>query len=237
VTERLQKLISQAGITSRRAAEDLIRQGRVKVNGRVAKLGDKADLSHDRVEVDGRILQSEPDFVYVLLYKPRGVVSTNKRQPQETRRIVRDLIPHKGHLYTVGRLDADSEGLILLTNDGDLANKLMHPRYQHSKTYHVLVEGKPSNNVLEAWRQGVMLDDERTAPAKVRILSERPDDTWLQIVLHEGRKRQIRRVAKELGHPVKRLIRVKIEMLEIGHLQPGKWRELTPNEVRLLKNT
>ncbi|NDJ76403.1 MAG: rRNA pseudouridine synthase [Chloroflexi bacterium] len=235
MAERLQKLISQAGITSRRAAEDLIRAGRVTVNGQVAQLGDKADLAHDVVVVDGKPLKANPDLVYILLHKPRGVVCTNKRQPYEKRPIVRDLVPHDGHLYTVGRLDAESEGLILMTNDGDLANQLMHPRYQHTKTYHVLVEGKPAPKTLDEWRNGVMLDDKRTAPAKVRVLSDKRDDTWLQVVLREGRKRQIRRVATQLGHPPKRLIRTKIEWLEIGHLKPGEWRHLSPKEVRMLK--
>ena len=148
--------MSQAGIASRRAAEDLIREGRVTVNGKVAQLGDKADLAHDTVKVDGEPLKA-PEFVYFLLNKPRGVVSTNKPQPQEKRRIVRDLIPYKGHLFTVGRLDADSEGLILLTNDGELADKLMHPRYGHNKTYEVLVEGVPAPKTLDVWREGVVL--------------------------------------------------------------------------------
>lgn len=232
--ERLQKLLSQAGIASRRAAEDLIRQGRVTVNGKVAQIGQKADLASDVIRVDGETLKP-PEFVYYLLNKPRGIVSTNKRQPQETRRIVRDLIPHEGHLFSVGRLDADSEGLILLTNDGELADRLMHPRYNHTKTYEVLVEGRPSPQTLNAWRGGIELDGKRTAPARVRILSEQENDTLLQVVLREGRKRQIRRVAGALGHPVKRLVRVKIDFLEIGHLRPGQWRDLSPAEVRLLK--
>jgi pseudouridine synthase len=232
--ERLQKLISQAGIASRRAAEDLIRQGRVTVNGKVAQLGDKADLSRDTVKVDGEALKP-PEFVYYLLNKPKGVISTNKRFASDKRRIVRDLVPHKGHLFTVGRLDADSEGLILLTNDGALADRLMHPRYGHTKTYEVLVYGAPSPKTLDEWRNGVMLDDGRTAPAKVRVLDTRFDETLLQIVMGEGRKRQIRRVALLLGHPVKQLTRVKIDFLEIGHLRPGQWRELSPKEVQQLK--
>lgn len=233
--ERLQKLISQAQITSRRGAEELIRAGRVTINGRIAQLGDKADLARDQVKVDGRLLKEKVEFVYFLLYKPRGIVSTNKRQPQETRPIVRDLIPHDGHIFTVGRLDAESEGLILLTNDGALADRLMHPRYEHAKTYHVLVENVPSRNTLESWRQGVKLDDKLTAPAKVRLLSTDGGEAWLEVTLREGRKRQIRRVAGLLGHPVKRLIRVRLGPLEIGHLRPGEWRKLSSKEVRLLK--
>lgn len=234
MAERLQKLMSQAGIASRRAAEDMIRQGRVKLNGKQAQLGDKADLSRDKVTVDGKPL-SAPEFVYYLLNKPRGVVSSNRRQRKDSRRLVVELIPHKGHIFSVGRLDADSEGLILLTNDGELADLLMHPRYEHSKTYHVLVEGVPAPQVLDQWRNGVDLNGRQTAPAKVRVLSEKPDSTWLQIVLQEGRKRQIRRVAAMLGHSVRRLVREKIEFLELGHLKPGEYRELTPKEVRRLK--
>jgi len=232
--ERLQKLISQAGIASRRAAEDLIRQGRVSVNGKLAQVGDKADLARDEVKVDGVTLKP-PQFTYYLLYKPRNVISSNRRMFNERRRLVRELIPHEGHLFTVGRLDADSEGLILLTNDGDLADRLMHPRYGHTKTYHVWVVGLPLPKTLEAWRNGVVLDGVRTAPAKVRVLEESRDETLLEIVMREGRKRQIRNVASLLGHPVKRLIRVKIDFLEIGHLRPGQWRMLTPAEVRQLK--
>jgi len=235
--ERLQKLISQAKIASRRAAEEMIRSGRVTIDGRVAQLGDKADPAEQDVRVDGQRLAARPDFVYVLLYKPRGVVSTNKRESYEKRPLVRSLIPHEGHLFTVGRLDADSEGLILLTNDGALADRLMHPKYGHSKTYEVLVEGQVSREALEQWRQGVPLGDEISAPAKVRVLETLAHETWLQVIMHEGRKRQIRRIAGQLGHPVKRLIRTQIEMLTIGRLRPGEWRELTPREVQLLKAT
>ncbi len=232
--ERLQKLIAQAGIASRRAAEELIRQGRVTVNGRPARLGDKADLARDVVRVDGEPLKP-PKFVYYLLNKPRGVLSANKPFGEDKRPLVRDFVPYQGHLFTVGRLDVNSEGLILLTNDGDLAHKLMHPRYGHTKTYRVLVEGHPTRETLEKWRNGVFLEEKRTLPAKVRVLEVRKNDTWLEVVLREGRKRQIRRVAAMLGHPVKRLIREKIEFLELGHLKPGKWRELTPREVQQLK--
>lgn len=236
MTERLQKLLSQAGIASRRAAEEMIKQGRVTVNGKPAQLGDKADLAVDTVKVDGTPLKA-PEFVYYLLYKPRGVISSNKRQHQEKRQLVRELIPHEGHLFAIGRLDVESEGLMIMTNDGDLADKLMHPRYEHAKTYHVLVEGKPSQPTLERWRNGIELDGKMTAPAKVRVLSETEGTTWVQVTLREGRKRQIRRVAGMLGHPVRRLIREKIEFLEIGHLKPGQWRLLSPKEVQRLKQS
>ena len=233
--ERLQKLISQAGITSRRASEDLIKQGRVLVNGKTAKVGDKADLARDTVTVDGQKLKVEVEYVYYLLNKPYNVLSSNKRIGNEKRKLVIELVPHQGHLFTVGRLDADSEGLILLTNDGDLANHLMHPRYEHTKTYHVLVEGTPTEEALNIWRQGVTLDEKKAAPVKIKVLSNEPGETWLELVMREGRRRQIRRTSLMLGHATKRLLRVKIDMLEIGHLQPGQWRKLTPNEIRLLK--
>lgn len=233
--ERLQKLISQAQIASRRAAEEMIRAGRVTVDGRIAQLGEKADPAVQDVRVDGRRLAATPNYVYILLYKPRGVVSANKREAHEKRPLVRSLIPHEGHLFTVGRLDADSEGLILLTNDGTLADRLMHPKYGHAKTYEVLVEGQPDRATLDKWRQGVPLGDEVSAPAKVRVLEEKPNETWIQVIMREGRKRQIRRIASQLGHPVKRLIRTQIEMLTIGRLQPGEWRELSPREIRKLK--
>ncbi|MCC6798527.1 MAG: rRNA pseudouridine synthase [Anaerolineae bacterium] len=233
--ERLQKLISQAQIASRRAAEEMIRAGRVTVDGRIAQLGEKADPAIQDVRVDGRRLAATPDYVYILLYKPRGVVSANKREAHEKRPLVRSLIPHEGHLFTVGRLDTDSEGLILLTNDGTLADRLMHPKYGHAKTYEVLVEGQPDRVTLDKWRQGVPLGDKVSAPARIRVLEEKPNETWIQVIMREGRKRQIRRIASQLGHPVKRLIRTQIEMLTIGRLQPGEWRELSPREVRKLK--
>jgi len=186
------------------------------------------------VKVDGVALKP-PQFAYYLLYKPRNVVSSNRRMFNERRPLVRELIPHEGHLFTVGRLDADSEGLILLTNDGELADRLMHPRYGHTKTYHVWVVGRPTPKTLEAWRNGVVLDGKRTAPAKVRALEENRGETLLEVVMREGRKRQIRRVAELLGHPAKRLIRTKIAWLEIGHLRPGQWRELSAKEVCRLK--
>jgi pseudouridine synthase len=233
--ERLQKLISQAGITSRRASEELIKQGRVLVNGKTAKVGDKADLERDTVTVDGQKLKADVEYVYYLLNKPYNVLSSNKRIGNEKRKLVRELVPHQGHLFTVGRLDADSEGLILLTNDGELANHLMHPRYEHTKTYQVLVDGNPTEETLNIWRKGVTLDEKKAAPVKIKVLSKEPNETLLELVMREGRKRQIRRTALMLGHGVKRLVRVKIDMLEIGHLQPGQWRKLTPIEVRLLK--
>lgn len=233
--ERLQKLMAQANLGSRRAAEDLIRQGRVRVNGEVAKLGDQADPQTDVVEVDGARLNLASDKkVYIAAYKPRNVLTTNAAHSSDDRRTLRGMIPLQGHLYAIGRLDADSEGLVVMTNDGELTNKLTHPRYRHTKTYRVTVQGLPSEETLERWQAGVFLEDGKTAPCYVRIIRGGATQTVLRIVMTEGRKRQIRRVATLLGHPVKRLLRTNIGMLDLGELRPGDWRELTAREVKLM---
>lgn len=237
--ERLQKLLARAGLGSRRACERLIREGRVRVNGRVARLGERADPERDRITVDGKPLPPPERLLYIKLYKPRGVIST-VRNPHEHRRTVTDLVPRRERLYPVGRLDADSEGLILLTNDGELAYRLTHPRYGHEKEYRVLVRGRPTAEQLKAWRAGVILPDgHRTAPAQVevesRVTTSEGERTWLRVILREGRKRQLRQVGKLLGLPVLRLIRVRIGSLELGDLRPGEWRHLTPEEVAALR--
>jgi pseudouridine synthase len=234
--ERLQKLMAQAGIGSRRHNEKLIEAGRVRVNGRLAAPGDKADPDKDRIEVDGRRLQfSQQKHLYIALHKPKGIISSLEDELDEGRPTVRDLIDVPGHLYPVGRLDKQSTGLMLMTNDGKLAHHLTHPRYRHEKTYEVVVEGRIPQEALEQWRQGVMLDDRLTAPAKVRVVQQQKSATHLEVVMREGRKRQIRRVATILGHPVTRLKRVKIGPLELGDLQPGQWRHLRPGEVAALQ--
>jgi len=233
VKERVQKLMAMAGIASRRASEVMIEQGRVRINGKLAKLGDQADPETDVIEVDGRRLKLEPDKkIYIAVNKPKNVVTTNVRHRGDERPTIMDLVPHTGHLFTIGRLDADSEGLVVLTNDGDLAHRLSHPRFQHTKTYKVIVEGLPSAETIQKWQSGVNLDDGKTAPASVRILKGATDLSTLRIVMTEGKKRQIRRVAALLGHRVRRLVRTRIGMLELGNLRPGEWRELTPKEVR-----
>lgn len=231
--ERLQKIMAQAGIGSRRACEELIRQGRVTVDGQIATLGLRVDPRHQRIVVDGQPLARPEALVYIAVHKPRGVLSVS--QDDRGRRTVRDLVPLPGRLYPVGRLDATSEGLILLTNDGKLANRLTHPRYGHDKEYRVLVRGQPSDATLDKWARGVYLDGRRTAPARVQRLKLERDATWLRIVLREGRKRQIRRVAASLGHPVLRLIRECIGPLHLGQLKPGEWRHLSAREVRALR--
>jgi len=231
--ERLQKILARAGFGSRRACEELIRQGRVAVDGRVAQLGQRADPDRDHITVDGRPVQVDRPRTYVALYKPQGVLSDegdgSGRLPT-----VRDLVGLPGHLFPVGRLDLRSEGLVLLTDDGELAYRLTHPRFSHEKEYRVWVEGEPDDATLRRWRRGVFLDGRRTAPAKVAVVGREGGGTWLRVVLREGRKRQIRRVAAMLGHPVHRLIRVRIGSLHLGDLKPGHWRRLTDGEVEAL---
>ena len=236
--ERLQKLMAQAGLGSRRENEKVIAAGKVRLNGRTAKPGDKADPSKDRVEVNGRLLklrENQDKLIYVAINKPKGVISSLDDELQEGRRTVRDLVPLPGHIYPVGRLDKQSMGLILMTNDGDLAHKLTHPRYGHEKTYRVTVEGKIDEETLNQWRRGIRLDDRKTAPAKIKIINQGPNFTLLEIIMREGRKRQIRRVANILGFPVTHLVREKIGPLNLGNLKPGEWRHLSRGDVSTLK--
>jgi pseudouridine synthase len=233
--ERLQKLMAQAGLGSRRANEALIAAGRVRVNGRVAKLGDKADPAQDRIEVDGRALATTPAGpIYIALNKPRGVISSLEDELDEGRPTVRDLIGIAGHIYPVGRLDKPSEGLMIMTNDGELAHRLTHPRFGHEKAYDVTVEGTLTDAVLDRWRAGVVLDGRPTVPATIEVTERGPDYTRLTVILREGRKRQIRRIAAELGHPVLRLVRRRIGPILLGDLQPGAWRYLTAGEIDAL---
>lgn len=234
--ERLQKLMAQAGLASRRECEAWIEAGRVTVNGRIARLGDKANPLTDTILLDDKPLDLQRDrLLYIAVHKPKGVISSTEDEMGQGRKTVRDLVNVPGHLYPVGRLDKPSEGLMLLTNDGDLAHKLTHPRFGHEKTYDVLVGGDISEAALEEWRWGVMLDEEVTAPAKITVLERRGDCTRLEIVLQEGRKRQIRRIAANLGHPVLRLVRLRIGSLALGNLSPGQWRFLRPKEVAALR--
>jgi len=232
--ERLQKILARAGLGSRRACEELITAGRVTVNGEFAVLGMKADPERDLIEVDGRPIQSTQPLIYIALYKPRGVISAAKSP--DRRPTVRDLVPVPGQIYPVGRLDVDSEGLILMTNDGELANKLTHPRYGHEKEYRVLVARQPDEEQLETWRRGVVLEDGyRTQPAEVRVEAPSGKGTWLRVIMREGRKRQIREVGTRLGLPVVKIIRTRIGSLRLGGLKPREWRHLTPEEVEGLK--
>jgi len=236
VEERLQKILARAGFGSRRSSEELIRQGRVTVNDEVAELGQKADPEQDHIAVDGEAVRVKKEYTYIAVNKPAGVLS-DEGDGTGRRPTVRELVPLPGHLFPVGRLDLRSEGLILLTDDGRLAYRLTHPRFEHEKEYQVKVEGLPDEQTLQKWERGVFLDGSKTAPADVSIARREGRETWLRVVLREGRKRQIRRVAAMLGHPVQRLIRVRIGPLRLGDLEPGAWRRLSANEVRALKQS
>ncbi len=234
--ERLQKLLAQAGYGSRRACEEFITAGRVRVNGEVAVLGQKADLAVDKVTLDGKPLAAAEKLTYIALYKPRNIISSV--DDEVGRKTVRDLIPEVGHLYPVGRLDWDSEGLTLMTNDGDLTNKLTHPRYGHRKEYKVLVARRPDPEQIQTWRRGVVLEDGyKTAPADVYVEAGAGKGAWLRVTMGEGRKHQIREIGSSLGLPIVRIVRIRIGTLSLGNLKPGEWRHLTANEIDELKNT
>jgi len=230
--ERVQKILAAAGYGSRRACERYIQTGRVSVNGEIVTLGAKADPAKDKVTLDGNPVVSEK-HVYVMLNKPRGVVSS--LNPQGDRKTVRDMVSMEGRLYPVGRLDADSEGLVLLTNDGEMTNRLTHPKYGHSKEYEVLVDGYPKEEQLKTWRRGVVLDGEWTSSAKVKLIRKGASGTWLNVIMQEGKKRQIRRTAQAIGLHVKKLVRTRIGPLRLGNLKVGEWRVLNHAEVEALK--
>jgi 23S rRNA pseudouridine2605 synthase len=230
---RIQKILAQAGYGSRRSCEKLILDDRVMVNGIPASLGMKANLDHDLITVDGKSIKSSEPLRYIMLHKPRGVLSTTKSP--DPRPTVRSIVHTPGRLFPVGRLDANSEGLILLTNDGELTNRLTHPRYEHEKEYLVMVKQNPSDTQLNAWRKGIILDDGTlTLPANVKIDSKDPDGTWLRVILKEGKNRQIRRMGDASGLLVKRLIRLRMANLTLGELTPGEWRDLTEDEITQL---
>ncbi|MEB3322444.1 MAG: pseudouridine synthase [Synechococcaceae cyanobacterium] len=233
--QRLQKLIAAAGLRSRRRAEELLRAGRVRVNGTVAGLGDRADPGRDRITVDGRPLAPPAGPLTLLLNKPAGVLSTC-RDPRG-RPTVLDLLPPELRagrgIHPVGRLDADSRGALLLSNQGDLTLRLSHPHYGHPRTYRVTVAGRPTAATLGRWRAGVPLDGRPSLPVEVRRIGRRGEGTELELVLREGRNRQIRRTAEILGHPVLDLQRVAIGPLRLGDLPEGRWRRLQPHELPL----
>ena len=244
---RLQKILSQAGIASRRAAESLIAEGRVTVNGQtVREMGVKADPAADDIRVDGRRVKAAARQRYILLYKPAGYVTT--RSDPQRRRTVIDLIGGvRDYVYPVGRLDYDTEGLLLLTNDGELAAMLTHPRHEVERTYEARVAGLPDEDALERLRSGIPLDGRRTLPADVKLLTRgttkaghydrgKERDAVLLITIREGRNRQVRRMLEAVGHPVGKLKRTKIGPIGDRYLKPGEWRELTAAEVRTLKN-
>jgi 23S rRNA pseudouridine2605 synthase len=234
--ERLQKIMAQAGLGSRRDCEEYIKAGRVRVNGTVAIIGQKADPQVDKVSLDGRAIKPAEQKVYIALHKPRYVLSTVDAEQGDSRQTVRDLLPVSERLYPVGRLDFESEGLVLMTNDGDLAQKLTHPSHGHSKEYRVLLARHPDEEQVSTWRRGVVLEDGyKTQSADVRIESLAGKGAWVRIVMREGRKRQIREIGAILGLPVVRIVRVRIGNLLLGGLKPGEWRYLTSSEITALK--
>jgi pseudouridine synthase len=224
---RLNAYLARAGVASRRRADELIKAGRVTVNGDPGQLNTFV-AARDRVEVDGRPVELQP-LTYVLLHKPAGTVTT-ARDPQGRRTVV-DLVDHPARVVPVGRLDADTTGALLLTNDGELAHRLAHPRYEVAKVYEAQVEGEPSQETLERLREGIDLDDGPTAPAETRLLG--PDA--VELAIHEGRKHQVKRMLAAVGHPVRRLHRSRYAGLTLGGLEPGAWRELEPSEVERLR--
>jgi len=235
--ERLQKILAQAGYGSRRSCEDFITAGRVRVNGKIAELGQKADAAVDKITVDGKPIAAAETLVYIALHKPRNVLSTVETEAGDGRRTVRDLVDAPGHIHPVGRLDYESEGLVLMTNDGDLTNRLTHPRFGHEKEYRVLLAKRPDQDQVEAWRRGVVLEDGyKTAPVDVRFEEVQGKGAWVRVVMREGRKRQIRETCKQLGLPVVRIVRTRIGTLRLANLRPRQWRYLTTAEVNDLKS-
>lgn len=232
--QRLQKLMAAAGLCSRRQAETLIEAGRVTVNGRVASLGEQADPQRDAILVDGRPLRRHEPLCYLLMHKPVGVVTT--LSDPGGRPVITDLlrdIPMR--VYPIGRLDLTTSGLLLLTNDGDLANRLAHPSHEVEKTYLVRVRGALTHETMQRLEQGVELDDGMTAPAKVARVRNSGGHGWFELTIHEGRNRQVRRMCEALGLPVSRLMRIRYAFLTLEGLAPGQYRRLTPNEVDRLK--
>lgn len=239
--ERLQKILARAGYGSRRSVEALIVAGRVHVNGEPATLGMQADAHADVVELDGARVLPETAAVYVAMYKPAGLVTT-ARDPQG-RRTVMELLPHDlpPHVLPVGRLDRDTEGLLLFTNDGEFAHRLAHPRYAVEKEYHALVAGAPPPGAIASLEQGVVIDARRTAPARIEPAQPPPGfdaragHTWLRIVIHEGRKRQVRRMCAAVGHPVRTLVRTRLDGVLLGRLERGSTRPLSARELHGLR--
>jgi len=228
--ERLQKLMAHAGIASRRESEKMIEDGRVKVNGKVIReMGFKTDPDKDVIEVDNQIVSVGEEKVYLLLYKPKGYLSTT--DDPRGRRTVMDLVDVPQRIYPVGRLDYDTEGLLILTNDGELTYKFTHPSHEVNKVYHALVKGDPTQQTLATLRRGVLLEDGPTAHAQVKQLKKIQGNTLLEIIIHEGRNRQVRRMCKAVGHPVLDLKRVAIGDLTLSNLVPGQYLHISKDRL------
>lgn len=235
--ERLQKILARAGLASRREAERWILEGRVSVNGVVVRqLGVKADPAHDRIKIDHKLLRARPPQRYVLFHKPPGLITSlgdPRGRPNLGAYLERAGV--KERLFPVGRLDFNSSGLLLLTNDGELSARLTHPRYGIAKVYRVKLSGRPSEREIERLRRGVELDDGRSAPARVRVLEVLKRKAWVEVEICEGRYREVRRMFEALGYFVERLIRVRLGPLRLGSLPPGQLRPLSPREIDALK--
>lgn len=232
---RLQKHLSQSGIASRRKAEELIMDGKVRVNGRIATIGTKVDPKRDKVTVSGKNVIAQTQKVYIMLHKPRGFVTTMKDELD--RKCVNDLVKDVGvKLFPVGRLDKDSEGLLIMTNDGEFANNLTHPSAHVNKTYRVTVKGEVSDEKLIKLQDGILLDGRKTLPCEVFVAERKPDRTVLIFIIQEGRNRQIRRMCDEVGLQVIRLKRTEIAGVKLGMLPQGSWRNLNEKEMRHLTN-
>jgi len=233
--ERIQKVIARAGIASRREAEKLISEGRVTLNGKVVEeLGTKVDTDKDYIKVDGKLITRPEPKAYLILYKPRGYVTTTS-DPEGRPTIMELLERVKGRVFPVGRLDYDTEGLILCTNDGDLTHRLQHPRHEVPKTYFAKVEGVPTPEEITKLRKGIKLEDGMTAPAKVKLVRKVEANSWLEITIHEGRNRQVNRMVEAIGHPIIKLKREGLAFLTLGDLKSGEFRHLTAEEIKKLK--
>ncbi len=231
---RLQKVLAEMGLASRRQAEEMIRHGRVMVNGRAARIGEKVDPSRDHIKVDGRKFTFPSEKMYLLLHKPKNTVTT--REDPEGRPTVLGLVKERGvRLFPVGRLDYDAEGFLLLTNDGDLAHRLSHPSFRIPRTYWVKVKGKPAAEEIRKLTRGISLEDGPTAPCRITALRETRENAWMEMTLHEGRNRQVKRMWEKIGYPVLKLKRISFAGLALGNLQPGEHRALRPKEVEKIK--
>lgn len=232
--ERLQKYIARSGVTSRRKAEELIITGHVMVNGiKITELGTKIDPEKDTVTVDNKEISEINKFIYIKLYKPEGYVTTVK--DQFDRKTVLDLIDIKERIYPIGRLDYNTSGLLLLTNDGDLANKLMHPKYQIYKTYIAEIDGQISDESIKKLRNGVIIENYKTAPARVKLLKYKENKSIVQVSIHEGKNRQVRKMFVAVGHQVRTLKRVSFGEINLEDLKVGSWKNLSNEEIKFLK--